>query len=95
MPQKKETQAGEATCVSVDRRGTVRGTRLSVAGNSSDRNMWAWMICSECDNLSHCLSGCTVTDCGAISVYSSCSSIELQAPSSSEQEYTSLSSNVA
>ena len=89
MPQKKENQAGGATCVCVDRRGTVRGTRLSVAGNSSERNVWVRMTCSECDILSHCSSGCTITDCGAVSVCWSCSSTELQAPSSSEQEYPS------
>ena len=51
MPQKKENQAGGTTCVSVDRRDTVRGTTLSVAGNSSERNMWPRMTCSECDIL--------------------------------------------
>ena len=97
MPQKKENWAGGATCVSVERCGTVRGTRLSVDGNSSERNVWARTVltCSECDILSHCSSGCTVIDCGAVSVCCSCSLTELQAPSSSEQEYTSLSSNAA
>ena len=84
---------GEPTCVSVDRRGTVRGTRLSVAGNSSERNVWARMTRSECDILSHCSSGCMATDCGGGSMY--CLSTDLQAPSSIEQDYTGRSLNVS
>ena len=89
MSQKKENQAGGATCVSVDKRGTVRGTRLSVAGNSSDRKVRASKTRSECDIESHCSSGCTATDCGDWTVY--WPSTELQASSSSEQEYSSRS----
>ena len=39
--------------------------------------------------MSHCSSGCTATDCGDWTVY--CPSTELQASSSSEQEYSSRS----
>ena len=96
--RKRKTRLGERPgwynrLVPVLRRGTVRGTRLSVAGNSSERNVRARMTHSECDIVSHCSSGCTATDCGAGSGYYS--SIELQAPSSSEQEYSSRSSNAA
>ena len=89
MPQKKENQAGGATWVSVDKRGTVRGTRLSVAGYSSERKVRARITRSECDIVSHCSSGCMATDCGDWSVY--CPSTELQASSSREQEYSSRS----
>ena len=78
MPQKKEIQAGGATCVSIDRRGTVRGTRLSVAGNSSERKVRATLFLRLYGNW-----------LWNWSVY--CPSTELQASSSSEQEYSSRS----
>ena len=53
-----------SACAKADKCGTVRGSRLSAAGNSSQRKVRARIIRPECDIVSHFSSACTVTDCG-------------------------------